>query len=374
VDAKGDIVAASAADTPARLAVGSNGETLVADSSTVTGLCYQSSYNGNAIINGGMDIFQRSSTPTTGLAVTSTSTSFYGLDRWQIYSASTGRTVSRQATGDTTNLPNIQYCQRVARDSANTNTAAILPAYSMESADAIRFAGKGVTLSFYARKGANYSATSSALAFTLRSGTGTDQNLNAGYTGSLDPISSTVTLTTTWQRFQGYGIVGATVTELGVQFNFSPTGTAGAADYVEITGVQVELGQIPTSFKRSATSGGSIQGELAACQRYYFRNTQAAANQPLSTFGTGTSSTTADTNVPLPVTMRIAPTSMDFANLAVGDGVNARTNITSATLNAASTQLVNVAMTAASGITQYRPYNLFNQTSTTAYIGFSAEL
>jgi hypothetical protein len=38
VDAKGDLIAASANDTPARLAVGNNGETLVADSSTPTGL------------------------------------------------------------------------------------------------------------------------------------------------------------------------------------------------------------------------------------------------------------------------------------------------------------------------------------------------
>jgi hypothetical protein len=38
VDAKGDLIAATAADTPARLAVGNNGETLVADSSTATGL------------------------------------------------------------------------------------------------------------------------------------------------------------------------------------------------------------------------------------------------------------------------------------------------------------------------------------------------
>lgn len=38
VDAKGDLVAASAADTPARLAVGTNGQILTADSSEVTGL------------------------------------------------------------------------------------------------------------------------------------------------------------------------------------------------------------------------------------------------------------------------------------------------------------------------------------------------
>jgi hypothetical protein len=38
VDAKGDLVAASASDTPARLAVGANNTVLTADSSTATGL------------------------------------------------------------------------------------------------------------------------------------------------------------------------------------------------------------------------------------------------------------------------------------------------------------------------------------------------
>jgi hypothetical protein len=70
VDAKGDLVAASGADTPARLAVGNNGETLVADSSTSTGLAYREDYAAgkNKIINGDFRINQRAFTSTTASA------------------------------------------------------------------------------------------------------------------------------------------------------------------------------------------------------------------------------------------------------------------------------------------------------------------
>jgi hypothetical protein len=46
VDAKGDLIAASAADTPARLAVGTNGQVLTADSTAATGLAWASASSG----------------------------------------------------------------------------------------------------------------------------------------------------------------------------------------------------------------------------------------------------------------------------------------------------------------------------------------
>jgi len=50
VDAKGDLIAATAADTVARLAVGTNGQTLVADSTTSTGLKWATPASGSTFV------------------------------------------------------------------------------------------------------------------------------------------------------------------------------------------------------------------------------------------------------------------------------------------------------------------------------------
>jgi hypothetical protein len=50
VDAKGDIIAATAADTPARLAVGANDTVLTADSTTATGLKWAAAAGGGKVL------------------------------------------------------------------------------------------------------------------------------------------------------------------------------------------------------------------------------------------------------------------------------------------------------------------------------------
>jgi len=64
VDAKGDIIAATAADTVARLAVGSNDQVLTADSSTATGLKWATPSSG------GMTLINTGGTTLTGSSVT----------------------------------------------------------------------------------------------------------------------------------------------------------------------------------------------------------------------------------------------------------------------------------------------------------------
>jgi hypothetical protein len=66
VDAKGDLIAATAADTPARLAVGTNGQVLTADSTTATGLKWA------AVAAGGKVLQVVNATTTTATTVAST--------------------------------------------------------------------------------------------------------------------------------------------------------------------------------------------------------------------------------------------------------------------------------------------------------------
>jgi len=361
VDAKGDLIAASANDTPARLAVGNNGETLVADSSTSTGLRYQGSQAAgkNAIINGGMDIWQR------GTSFVGTTTA-YGADRWMVNRNTTGSTFSRQASG----LTGFTYSIRAQRDSGTTATNGINLAQNIETANSTIFAGQTVTLSFWAKAGANFSAASSQIAPQLYSGTGTDQNIFTGFTGQATVISSTATLTTSWQRFSYTAAVGSTATQLAIIIGSTPVGTAGANDWFEVTGVQLELGSVATSFTRA---GGTIQGELAACQRYYYR---FIADNLYTNFGLGfaNSTTNATMSITAPVQMRTLPTSVDYSTLRFTD-YGSTYSISSVVIdnsgNGRNTQVISGTSTS---LTTNRGYAITANNSTSAYLGFSAEL
>jgi hypothetical protein len=370
INAKGDLIAGSANDTPAILTAGNNGETLVADSSTSTGLRYTAgTVQSNPVLNSAFQIWQRG----TSTSLTATSGGFVS-DRWYTSTgANQACTISRQVTGDTTNLPFIQYAMRYQRNSGQTGTGGLFLTQSFETINSIPFAGKTVTVSFYARAGANYSAASSALPFLLISGTGTDQNRGTtGYTGEAYPISQTATLTTTWQRFTFTGSVAATATELALYFNFTPTGTAGANDWYELTGVQIDVGSVALPFR---TNGETIQGELAACQRYYYRQ---AGGSPASPYAAGYADSTTRGVFPfrLPVTMRIEPSVIEFSGIGINFYGFGQVAVTSVTLDGthAGPDVVLLIAAVASGLTQFRPYDLSNNNNSAGFIGLSAEL
>jgi hypothetical protein len=205
----------------------------------------------NKIINGDCQVAQRGSTLTaTGTAW------FYGaVDRFLGYSSSASTaTISQQAFTAGT-APVAGYEAQFFVRSASTNTATYL-GYRME--DVRTFAGQTVTVSFWAKT--NTAQTLSY--FNL------EQNFGSGGSGAVGTnITPLPSLTTSWQRFSG------TVAVPSVSGK-----TIGAGSYLflvlqgdvnknlDLWGLQVEANSTATAFQ---TATGTIQGELAACQRYY---------------------------------------------------------------------------------------------------------
>jgi hypothetical protein len=296
-----------------------------------------------------MQVWQRGT--SISLAASTAYTAGYVADRYQTGTgANQACTISRQATGDTTNLPNIQYCLRYQRNSGQTGTGGLFLVQSFESINSIPFAGKTVTFSFYARAGANYSMLNNNLTVVLRTGTGTDQNLiTEGYTGSADVVNTLSTLTTTWQRFTYTGSIASNVTEMGFLFGFTPTGTAGAADYYEVTGVQIDIGSVALPFR---TYAGTIQGELAACQRYYFVSSGGQV---------ATAIATTDVYLSIPNVMRASPTVVTPLTAVILDryGVGNYTQSTRAVVSSGTYVSANAAAviyTNFTGLTAGLPY------------------
>jgi hypothetical protein len=371
VDAKGDLIGATAADTPARLAVGTNGQVLTADSTAATGLAWATSSSGstnmagkNGVLNSNMSVWQR------GTTFNPTSVS-YSADRWTCTRAVTGSTITRQTTSDTTNLPFIQYCARISRDSGNAATNSIYFGQYFENVNSTPFINQTVTVSFYARKGANLSGT---LNFYLASGTGTDQNgITGTWTGNTYVVNQALTLTTTWTRYSYTGTVAAAKTQLGMLFDFGPTGTAGAADYFEVTGFQLEIASSASAYSPNAAT---FQGELAACQRYYYRITPSVTN---GAFSVGNNySTTINTSVIYPkVTLRTTPTletSGTASNYKINTAGTAVTCSSVPVIDQTSTDIIALNSTVASGLTAGNAGILAANSGTTSILAFSAEL
>ena len=215
-----------------------------------------SSFNQNIVKNGGFDVWQR------GTSFTYTSGKNFIADRWWVTPNSGAHTQTRQAAG----LDGFNYCLRMQRDASQTAVGVVYLNNEFESRDSMQFRGKKLTLSFYARKGANFSQASSYVTSNLVTGTGTDQTLVSGYTGGTNFLSQNNTLTTSWQRFTHTtgSVLATTVNQIAIQFTTAHEGTAGAADYYEITGVQLEEGDSATDFVHRPYGE-----ELALCQRYY---------------------------------------------------------------------------------------------------------
>ena len=361
LDAKGDLIVATANDTAARLAAGTNGQTLVADSSQTNGLRYIDAQTArNAAINGNFAIWQR--------GTSFTSANVYTADRW--YKDDIGHsTISRQSSG----LTGFQYSLRSQRNSGQSSTSNYGVVHSLESADALQLAGKTVTVSFYAKAGANFSPTSSVLKLLWAVGTGTDQKrtFTAALTGETT-LTTDFTLTTSWQRFSVSWSVASTTTAFALQFYGTPTGTASTNDWFELTGVQVEASPVATPFEFEP-----YEATLRKCQRYYYRLEPGATDRVLGTGWVG-SATIAYPVINFPVRMRTRPTALEQSGTAAHYQVNHSATVTACSsvpvYNSYTTdQNALVPFTVASGLTAGHGCGV-SSANASAYLAWSAEL
>ena len=353
VDAKGDLLTATADNTPARLAVGANGETLVANSSTSTGLAWAGNYAAgkNKIINGDFGIWQR------GTTFNSASTGTYFADRFTCYVAGGTHNITRQTfTPGTAPVAGYegQYFLRWTAASAG-NVALTNKIENVQT-----FAGQTVKLSFWAKADAAINITTAIY-----------QAFGSGGSSATVNTSGSQAITTSWARytftFNIASISGKTIgtgSYLQVDINL-PNSTF----VFDTWGWQLEAGSIETAFQ---TATGTIQGELSAAQRYYYRIDNETSNGYPGLSGVASTATLATFQVLPKSTMRIKPTSVDFSSLRTYDLVNAAQTISAITISNGSGNGWSIDVTSSS-MSQYRTYVLLANTLP-SYLGFSAEL
>jgi hypothetical protein len=143
----------------------------------------------------------------------------------------------------------------------------------------------------------------------------------------------------------------------------------------DIWGVQLEAGSIATPFKRHAPS---LQGELAACQRYYVR---VGGFGLFDVFGSGlsVSGTKAYGVIHFPVPMRSRPLALEQSGTATDYNVRngSGTGVTCSAIPAyraiTSNAAAEVEFTVASGLVAGNATVAFAN-STSGFLGWSAEL
>jgi hypothetical protein len=313
----------------------------------------------NGVINGAMDFWQRGNSIPFG--------NNYTADRWHGYYSPSLATMSRS-----TDKPSgFQYSLKAQRNPSVNAPDVVYTSYMMESADSYKYQGQTVTISFYAKAGANYSPVSNHLNITLRTTTSTNGNVIVGpWDNSTNIINQNSTLTTSWQRFSYTGVVGATANQIAIVFGSYNTGTAGADDSYYITGVQLEIGSVATPFSRA---GGTIQGELAACQRYYYRtNNNDSTAYGVFGFGYSFANNLGLILVNFPVTMRTTPNSFDYQLHGYINYNNAGRSLTSIAVNQATRSSCWLQYNITGGVQGEPVFAQMNAGS--GYLAFGAEL
>ena len=278
--------------------------------------------NANNIINGNMDFWQR------GTSVSVTATNTYTADRYVGVMAGSTATVARQSTTGSESF-NAKYFLRAAVTSSvgisNFNQLA------QRIEDVRRFSGKTLTLSFWAKAD---SARNMSVEFVQNFGTGGSPSADVNALGV-----QKLALTTSWQKFTktvtlpsiAGKVIGSDVNsylalnfwfDAGSNYNSRTDSLGQQSGTFDIAQVKLEEGINATDF---VLAGGTIQGELAACQRYF----ELTGEIQLSMVATVASGQSVSQGVQYKVTKRATPNRVTLTdNATAGAGPANFSNVT----------------------------------------------
>jgi hypothetical protein len=332
----------------------------------------------NKMLNGDFSVNQRNFTSTT-------THNAYTFDRFQCKATDGTTTLTAQTftlgTAPVTGYEATNYLDIASTgqtlSSARSGVAAVM--------EGVRtFANQTVTVSFYAKAA---SGTPSVAYYLVQDfGTGGSPSTAVNINGNKTAI------TTSWARYSFTvavpSIAGKTFgTNKNSSFSLLIYGSAGSnydtltnslgiqTTTISIWGVQVEASLTASDF---ATATGTIQGELAACQRYYYRIYTGSAYRPYGV-GQNFSTTQSLVDTRLPVTMRTRPTALEQSGTAADYGV-LNANATNNTCNAvpifdnSTTDAVITRFTVGSGLVAGNATFGTAGNVATSFLGWSAEL
>jgi hypothetical protein len=314
----------------------------------------------NKIINGDFGVWQR------GTSFSNPANGSFQADRFSWGTIGTGvtATISQQTfTAGTAPIAGYEGTFYWRYNQTNTGVGNSLNLLVHKIEDVRTFAGQTATLSFWGKADSSRSLTVDL-----------EQDFGSGGSGAVSSTSASLSFTTAWTRFS-YTVSLASISgkTIGTGSNlkmrlFLPAGTTSTID---IWGVQLEAGSTATAFQ---TATGTIQGELAACQRYYYRNTAAGNAFTNLLMGFNAGSTQATFIVPLPVSLRVVPTSLDYGNLQLTNNLGNDYSISAGSISAQSGSVTARINFTSSGLTGGATIFVRADNSTSGHIGLSAEL
>jgi hypothetical protein len=308
---------------------------------------YGSTAGKNVLINGLLDIWQRST------SVTFSASAYNAQDRWYNY-ASTSSTFARETSVIPTG------CTYSCKVTVGASAAAVQSEQAIETLNAAPYAGKTMTLSGYFQSSATPTIT-----FVVYHSSSVDVAVGGSWTAITATSGGSGTAgASSFTRISGVYAIPSTAKSIKVLWYSSSIASAGILYW---GGMQFEAGSLPTTLARNA---GTLQGELAACMRYYERITAGSTNARMGS-GIASSATAYNPTVYFTVPKRIAPTTADYANLTTYDsGIR---GLSTLAYSESTNNSITLACTVASGLTTGRGTELISS-ATGGYIGITAEL